>query len=179
MITTLLLLLLASIDTITYYSYEGKYYTLHLSPGQPPTFQLAPIKIVPLTTDQLPDPDPPPLPPTNLDPLPYTSQGLRVLIIYEKDDAPKQLLDILTSPSLRAYLNANCVKNSTNQPMWAILDKDVPLDNSYEIWKSGMASPRAQVPWMIVSNGKKWDSKPILSTDTDNKLITYLSTFQQ
>jgi hypothetical protein len=63
--------------------------------------------------------------------------------------------------------------------MWAILDKDAPIENGYDIWKSGMSYPRASVPWIVLSNGKKWDSKAISTIDTDNSLITYLSAYTQ
>lgn len=66
--------------------------------------------------------DPAPNPTPKVDPLPIQVTGLRVIMLYDKDnkDAPlsKEQLNIATSTKIAAYLNAKCAKGDDGRPEW-------------------------------------------------------------
>lgn len=103
-------------------------------------------------------PDNPPNPPQPPAPIPVA--GLRVLVVHESTDGaalltPKQV-DELWGEEFQTFARAKCAKGSDGKtPECLILDKDTPPGKSAsEAMRQAFARPRAEVPWLIVSNGK-------------------------
>lgn len=121
-----------------------------------------------------PTPDPPkpdPNPPTP--PAPIPSAGLRVLIVYETADLGKLPIaqaNVLTSKTLRDYLDSRCVNGTDSKTKeWRIWDKDVSTANVPKLWQNAMARPRQSLPWITISNGAAGFEGP-LPTNTDDTI---------
>lgn len=107
-----------------------------------------------------PNPDPDPEPGDS----PFAEAGLRVLIVYERDDLgqiPEQQVAILFSTEMREWLNEHCAKND-GQAEYRILDKDTEQagtgDNK---WIDAMQRERGDLPWLIAGNGTRGYEGPL------------------
>lgn len=104
--------------------------------------------------------------PNPVDPAPFPSSGLRVLIVEETGDRgklPASQRTVFTSVKLREWLNANCQKEGDDAG-WRILDKDADMQFASETWKQAMQLPRQSTPWLIASNGRSGVSCPLPQT---------------
>lgn len=92
---------------------------------------------------------------------PFAGDGLRVLIVYEKDDLPtlpQSQIAVLTGTELRDYL-------ATRAKDWRAFDKDqTPAD---AVWADAMKRDRKSVPWILVGNGKAGHEGPLPATIAD------------
>lgn len=102
------------------------------------------------------------------------SKGLAVVILEESEDRgklPQSQLNILTSDSVREYLNEHCAKDDKGNPMWRIVDDDVSMENEPKVLQEGFAKVKAVDgrPAMGISNGHKgWDG--LLPDNVDKTL---------
>lgn len=116
-------------------------------------------------------PDPQPVDPDNPDdkkPAPIPDAGFRVLIVYESSDMTKLPLEqqiILAGADVRDFLDKNCISEG-KQAAYRIYDPDVDLTNDLPVWKTAMARPRKEIPWVIISNGKTGFEGPLPKTPT-------------
>ncbi len=99
-------------------------------------------------------PDPP-------DPDPPTPGKLSVLLSYEAGDqagADPAQADLITDPTVRAYLNAHCVVVD-GQPAWRFLD--LSNDDGSKMpapWQAAIARARGKTPpWLIIDSGKTYE----------------------
>lgn len=126
--------------------------------------------------DPAPDPEPGPTPPTpdptpdpTPTPAPIPEAGFRVLIVYESSEMTKYPIEtqvILAGADVREYLRMNCVKEGTT-PGFRIYDADIDTTHDSKVWQAAMARPRAQIPWLILSNGKTGYEGPLPKTPTE------------
>jgi hypothetical protein len=109
-----------------------------------------------------PGPNPPPVPPQ---PAPIDGPGFRVMVIYETDGLaklPKGQLDILYAKSVRDYLNAKAAPTADGGKRgWYIVDQNVDFSGESKVWQDAFRRPRAQTPWVIVSDGKTGYEGPL------------------
>jgi hypothetical protein len=118
----------------------------------------------------------PPKPPP--DPAPIPAAGLSVLIIEEtaaRSTLPREQLLTMTATgagSVRDYLVTHCVKGPNGWPEWRILDKDTDMSNESKFWQDAMKLPRgAELPWLMVTNGKAGYSGPLPKTQAETLKI--------
>lgn len=171
----------------TYYVWKGKYYRLVAGPTDqaPPVF--APVTLVIIHLDNVPVPTPvpvpdpidPPVPPQPIADNPFPLPGLRMLILEETGDRlaidPGQR-DIILSSELQEYMRTHAARNG-NFLEWRKLDddfteEDLTTANLAKHWrdaynrakKDAKYSPSVKIgetPWYIVSDGVKYESKPL------------------
>lgn len=119
-----------------------------------------------------PDPGPtppvPPVPPVPPEPkpdAPLAFQGFAVLIVYESKastELPAGQQDVIFGKKVRDYLKANCLKDQGNpNGAYRIYDKDIATDGESKAWQDGMKRARAEVPWIVISNGKTGYEGPL------------------
>lgn len=86
------------------------------------------------------------------------SDGLRVLVVYEKTEGAPLLTakqqSELFGAELAGYLNANCTRENS-QPAYRFLDKDSPMGNAPKWWQDQMTARGDVVPLLVVTNGKR------------------------
>lgn len=115
-----------------------------------------------------PDPGPGPGPGPPPSPAPIPVAGFRVLMVYESADLSKMPAAqqvILYSKPVRDYLNAKCIMGPDNKTHdWRIWDRDSDTSNESALWQAAMKRPRASVPWIIISDGKKGYEGPLPAT---------------
>lgn len=117
------------------------------------------------TVGEGPAPKPPDPPMPQPDPAPIPLDGFRVLFVAESSSKlPPAQLAILTSATLRDYLNKKCVKGSDGRAEWRQWDKDTPIVKEDKHWSDAMARPRQSLPWIIISNGKTGYEGPLPAT---------------
>jgi hypothetical protein len=102
-----------------------------------------------------PDPPDPPDPP--IPPVPVPAK-LSVLLSYEAEDQPSagpSQADLLTSPTLRAYLDTHCTVVD-GQPAWRFLDLSTDDGSGLPVtWQGAVAAARGKpTPWIVIDNGK-------------------------
>ena len=101
---------------------------------------------------------------TPVDP-PTPTGPISVLIIEEKEQ--RHLLrqgerDAMASPECRLYVRNHGAKTTDGKtPDWRILDPDQDITGEHQLWKDGMARPRTQTPWVIITNGKAGADGPL------------------
>jgi len=140
--------------------------TIVVSGGdKPPLPPVPPGPVPPNPPGPTPDPD-------ELPPIP--NEGFRAMIIYEnnpKTEAermPPSQQAILGSPVIRSYLDSKCAKGQDGKtPEWRMVEQHDDLSNESNIWKLAMALPRASVPWIVVSDGKRGTSEPLPKTEAE------------
>lgn len=95
---------------------------------------------------------PPPIP----TPVPVVGEGLRVMIVYESNQAlPSAQQAVLGSKTIRDYLNAKTVPTADGLKRgWYIADKDTDFTKESKYWQDALARPRASIPWIIINNNK-------------------------
>lgn len=110
-------------------------------------------------------PGPTPIPPG---PVPIPDAGLRVLIVYESADLtrlPKEQSSILTSQTIRQWLNAHCVLGPDGKTKeYRLWDQNVDPSGESKVWQDAMKRDRKSLPWLIVSNGQKGFEGPLPGT---------------
>lgn len=120
-----------------------------------------------------PGPTPPgPTPPAPVPPVtpPIDGDGYQVLIIYETDGTLPLTAgqrEIILGPPVRDFLNLNCITEADGKTKsWRIFDKDAKFTNPNDKWAKALQRPRAQVPWIIVSNGTTGYEGPLPNDPT-------------
>ena len=96
-------------------------------------------------------------------PTPITSE-LRVLIVHEQADKhklPHQQVAILSSTTIREYLDRKCVKETGDKPARRTWDQHTDVSRESEVWKKLMAQPRVSLPWIYIGNGTSGYSGPL------------------
>lgn len=101
--------------------------------------------------------------------------GLKVLILTETSDQsklPRGQLTILTSGTVRDYLNSHCLKES-GRAAWRVWDRDVNPVNETALWQKAFAAAnKAAVPQILIGDGNKGFSGPLPTTvDETMKLL--------
>jgi len=115
-----------------------------------------------------------------IEPPPFPSQGLRVLILEETGDRgklPRPQLAILSSTKLTKWLNEHCVDNG-----WRKLDDDMTaeeLNLAAPVWQEAFTLTKAQsdgkTPWIAITDGKSGESRPLPQTEAE--LMTILEKY--
>ncbi len=136
-------------------------------------------KTVTAGTPTPPVPPPPPVPPTPpKPPTPIPGAGFRVLILEETASTNR---DVVSSTALRDYLIRKCVKGPDGKtPEFRILDDDFTVEQLSTMapnWKEAYLTAKEhsskdkdgrvvspQLPWLIVSDGKSGESRPLPAT---------------
>lgn len=125
----------------------------------------------PTPPDPIPPTPPDPVPP---DPIPPQPSGFRVLILEEtaeRGKLPAKQLSALLSNKARDYLNSKTAKVG-NTPEWRMFDDD-QTDTSFlaDNWKKAVDLARkdsaGKLPWIIVSDGAKGESKPFPQSEQE------------
>lgn len=129
---------------------------------------IATIKVIPSgDPEPPPDPTPEPPPPQPDNPLPGT--GLKVLLIEEQEQRatiPKEQDAIFTSAIVRDYMDMHCVKDASGVPEWRLLDKNTTFSSENQ-WKKALSLPRTKDWWVVISNGKNWESRELPANVND------------
>lgn len=89
------------------------------------------------------NPDPPPLP----------YDGLRVLIVHESSDSNAAFASAVGSGLVQDYMKHHGHKEA-GILCYRVLDKDAPTEGDQKWVQDGMARPRDDLPWIIISNGR-------------------------
>lgn len=101
-------------------------------------------------------------PPT---PAPIPEPGLRVMVIYETADVPNYpatQVGILTSQSVKKWLDANCTVGPDGvTPEWRFVDDDSVFDDPESVWAKAIKRDRESLPWVIISDGTKGHEGPL------------------
>jgi hypothetical protein len=83
-------------------------------------------------------------------------------MIYEASDAGQPGHKAIFSRMVRDYLDAKCAKVG-GTPEYRIYDKDIDVSRDAKTWQDAMRRTRAQMPWIIISNGKTGFEGPLPS----------------
>lgn len=105
-----------------------------------------------------PSPGPPPVP--DVEPAPFPSDGLSVLIVEETEQRgqlPSSQLSVLTSVILREK-----VKQIGGEIL--VLDQNADIQFLADKWKEAMRKPRDSLPWILIANGESGHSGPLPKT---------------
>lgn len=89
---------------------------------------------------------------------PISDPGFRALITYPeamRDQLPIGQKQMLTSTDLRAWLDANCVKNAAGKEEWRIWPDDADPKNEGDVWKRLMPLAKGKGMWVVAGNGKQ------------------------
>lgn len=101
---------------------------------------------------------------------PFAESGLRVLIVYERDDLPRldqEQAAVIFSGPLRRFLNEACTKKE-GQPEYRILDKDAePAGSGSQTWIGALARPRDALPWILIGDGTRGFEGPLPASVED------------
>lgn len=119
-----------------------------------------------------------PLIPVN--PPPFPSDGLRVLILEETADRnalPRSQSEILKSSKLKKWLTEHCVKDG-----WRQLDDDTTAEElkfMSSVWQEAFTQTKAQsdgkTPWIAITDGTRGESRPLPTTEAE--LMTILDSY--
>lgn len=130
-------------------------------------------------------PRPPPVPPGPVPPgptpgpAPIPGDGLRVLVVYESADLtkyPASQVSALYSADLRDYLNSHCAKGPDGKTAeYRIWDQNVSTVNESKTWQDAMKRNRAELPWIVISNGRDGYEGPL--PKTKDELLKLLKTY--
>lgn len=120
-------------------------------------------------------PQPPPDidPVTPVKPAPIAGDGLRVLIVYNKDaNLTKEQHGAIYGNDIRAYLNRKTPVGADGKTHeWRIYPAGLDVSGDSKTWQDAYARPRGAMPWIIVSNGKTGEEVPIVSIEETMKLL--------
>lgn len=103
------------------------------------------------------------------DPSPIPEAGMRVLVTFPeatRDQLPAGQKALLQSPTLRDYLDANCVKDG-----WRIWKDDTDPKNESEVWQKLMGFAKGKGGWVVAGNGKRGVNQAL---PADEKALTGL-----
>jgi hypothetical protein len=107
-------------------------------------------------------PNPPPGPTPTPTPTPSDEKvdNLSVLVIYESQDLPKYTISqrsVIQSTDLQVYMNKTLPRDTNNQPLWRVLDKDVTFpatcDTTFCKWMSTL--DKSKLPMLVLGNKDK------------------------
>ena len=119
-------------------------------------------------------PTPGPTPPPGPGPTPSDEKvdNLSVLIIYESADLPKYTISqrsVIQSSDLQTYMNKTLPRDTNNQPLWRILDKDVTFpvtcDTTFCKWMGTL--DKTKLPMLVLGNKDKIVFQGPLPEDTE------------
>lgn len=106
-----------------------------------------------------PGPTPGPTPPPEPGPAEKVD-NLSVLIIYESNDLPRYTISqrsVIQSTDLQVYMNKTLPRDTNNQPLWRVLDKDVTFpatcDTTFCKWMSTV--DKSKLPMLVMGNKDK------------------------
>lgn len=114
-----------------------------------------------------PEPPKPPIP----------GADFRVMVIYESSQAmPSAQQVILTSPTVRTYLNSKTVPTPDGGKRgYYITDKDADFSNESKIWRDTLARPRMSIPWVVITSSTGGFEGPLPANIAE--FMTLLSKF--
>jgi hypothetical protein len=119
------------------------------------SYEQAEVQFV-IETTSGPDPPDPVDPPNPDGSSPFAGEGLRVLIVYERDDVggyPQDQLAVLFAAPFRTWLNEQCVEVD-GAPAYRILDADAePIGVAADVWAKALQRQRDGLPWILIGNG--------------------------
>lgn len=108
-------------------------------------------------------PNPPPGPGPTPPPEPGPAEkidNLSVLVIYESADLPKYTISqrsVIQSTDLQGYMNKTLPRDTNNQPLWRVLDKDVTFpatcDTTFCKWMGTL--DKSKLPMLVLGNKDK------------------------
>ena len=107
--------------------------------------------------DPKPAPTPEPPSPVVVVKPPFDVDGLRVLIVYESEDAASKLASVVLASEWRSYVTSKGGK-------FRCLDDDVDISGDEPEWAPTLAKvvkDARPLPWVIVSNGKTGFEGPL------------------
>lgn len=116
-----------------------------------------------------PGPTPAPPTPTPPSPAPMPATNLRVLFVTESSKTlPSGKLAAMKAKSVRDYLNAKCDTEGMTKA-WRVFDKDQPFAASTKggVWQDAIARGQKELPWVVISNGKKGFEGPVPASDAE------------
>ena len=100
-------------------------------------------------------------------PTPPVEPSLKVLIVYETSNVPREVGDIVASPIIRSYLGDRCKKDSAGGPLFRFIDKDAKFrDCTDNFWCSSLDGA-VVVPWISITNGTDSHSGSLPATVTE------------
>jgi len=107
-----------------------------------------------------PGPTPPPGPGPTPTPSDEKVDNLSVLVIYESNDLPRYSISqrsVIQSSDLQTYMNKTLPRDTNNQPLWRILDKDVTFptgcDTIFCKWMGTL--DKSKLPMLVLGNKDK------------------------
>lgn len=115
-----------------------------------------------------PKPVDPVVPPTpKVDP-PIAGDGLKVLVVFAEDkqnQLPAGQQAVLYGKEMRDYLNNKCVAGPDGKTKeFRIWDKDTDATGESKQWQDAFKRNRANLPWLVISNGKTGFEGPLPKT---------------
>lgn len=122
-----------------------------------------------------PGPNPPGPTPVPPGPTPMPGVGFRVFILEETAERDRATALVLNSTRVREYLNAKCAKGPDGKtPEFRIWDDDITpgeLSHAPENWRKAFerakADSKGSVPWLIVSDSVRGESRPLPKTEDE------------
>lgn len=124
-----------------------------------------------------PTPAPSPTPTPTPTPSDEKVDNLSVLVIYESNDLPRYTISqrsVIQSTDLQTYMNKILPRDTNNQPLWRVLDKDVTFpatcDTTFCKWMSTL--DKSKLPILILGNKDKIVYKGPLPEDTEQVSAT-------
>ena len=112
-----------------------------------------------------PSPGPSPVP--DVEPAPFPSSDLAVLVVEETEQRhqlPPSQLNVLTSGILRDYVE----ESGGEIRVW---DQNVDSQYAPEKWREALRKPRDGLPWIYIANGDKGHSGPLPETVEETKYL--------
>jgi hypothetical protein len=120
----------------------------------------------------VPKPGPGPTPPPGPGPSDEKVDNLSVLLIYESADLPKYTISqrsVIQSTDLQMYMNKTLPRDTNNQPLWRVLDKDVTFpatcDTTFCKWMGTL--DKSKLPMLVLGNKDKIVFQGPLPEDTE------------
>ena len=120
-----------------------------------------------------PTPGPTPTPTPGPTPTPSDEKidNLSVLVIYESNDLPRYTISqrsVIQSTDLQLYMNKTLPRDTNNQPLWRVLDKDVTFpatcDTTFCKWMGTL--DKSKLPMLVLGNKDKIVYQGPLPEDT-------------
>ena len=119
-----------------------------------------------------PGPTPGPNPPPDPTPSDEKVDNLSVLVIYESNDLPRYTISqrsVIQSTDLQTYMNRTLPRDTNNQPLWRVLDKDVTFpatcDTTFCKWMGTL--DKSKLPMLVLGNKDKIVFQGPLPEDTE------------
>ena len=107
-----------------------------------------------------PTPGPTPTPTPTPTPSDEKVDNLSVLVIYESNDLGRYTIShrsVIQSTDLQTYMNKTLPRDTNNQPLWRVLDKDVTFpatcDTTFCKWMGTL--DKSKLPMLVLGNKDK------------------------